>query len=238
MATLVSGDGEVGGDGGIHSGEGVLVEAVTLTQSEDNFVGSSSVVGVGLYLEGQLILADGDSVGELLSALGLSVGGNEVNNDETRASGVGDLVLGSDGEGGSNGSRLGGRGDTSERSSSASNLGAGVELLAVPDGIGVSMVDDLDELLNSNIVADKVASNIKNLAGEEVAELSTSTHNSTVQELIEQVVEALIHEVETDITCGGGLDGGGLDGDGRTNARGNGHEGKEYEDGLQDHQPY
>jgi len=155
------------------------VLAVTLADGKRDGVGSASEVGVGGEVKLEVVLSGGISVEELFSAL-INVGSIKVNAYDTRASSVDDGVQGLDGELLSNRARGGRDREGGNVDSSVKDLGAGVELLAVPDGVGISVVNDLDEFLDANEVAEEVTSNIEDLAGEEVAELSTSTNNATI----------------------------------------------------------
>jgi len=180
-ATLVASDGEGGSAFSIDSGVGVLVETVTLADLNINTIGTIGEVGVRLDLPGDVILARLLSVGDLAVSLRLTVvRGEEGDGDESRAGLVEDGVQGGHSEGGSDGTRGGGDGERGDGNSSSVNLNASVELLAVPDGIRVSLVDDVHELLDSNKVAKEVTGNIKDRVGNEVAQGITSTNNTSV----------------------------------------------------------
>lgn len=214
-ATLVAGDGEGSSSLGIDARVGVLVETVTLADLDLDLIGTSSEVGVALDVPGDVVLANSLSIVDLLVSLSLNITrGLDKDGDETGSSGVDDGVQGLNGEGGSNGSRGGGDGDRGEGHSSAIDLGTGVELLAVPDGIGVSsawltvlvgtkcmigirkkkkkikgmrekharkkeiekrkvkmhvLVNDVDELLDSDEIAEEITGNVEDLVGDEVA---------------------------------------------------------------------
>lgn len=73
----------------------------------------------------------------------LTTRGEDGNSEVTGTSGVVDGVQGLDGEGGSNGSRGGGHGEGSEGDRSTIDLSTSVELLAVPDGVGVGSANAL-----------------------------------------------------------------------------------------------
>jgi len=191
---------------GIDTRVGVFVKTITLADLNLDSVGSSSEVGVGLDIPLNVVLTGGLSVVDLLITLSLTTRGDDGNSEETRASSVGDGVQSLDLEGGSDGTRRGGHSDGGEGDSSSINLGAGVELLAVPDGIGVSLVNDVNELLDSNKIAKEVASNIEDSVGDKVAQVVTSSNNTTVQDLIEQNVKSLVHNLEANIAAGISLD--------------------------------
>jgi hypothetical protein len=70
--------------------------------------------------------------------------------------------------------------------------GAGLELLADVDRIRVSVVEELDELGDADIVAEKVADGGLNLVLEVTAESAAGAEDAAVQDDLEELVDGLI----------------------------------------------
>jgi len=149
-----------------------------------------------LHLEGQGIWARGEGLDDGTVGQGLSVvaWGNDFEEDFTGSGFLDDGVLNRESESVSDLSDWGrsiGRVDDDF----TNTMGASSDLLADEYGIGVDDVKELDEFINANNVAKKIAKGTFNRVREERAESTAASKDTTVGDDFDQLLESLIHEI-------------------------------------------
>ena len=118
----------------------------------------------------------------------------DLEDDFTSTDGVGDLQSNEDVESVALLTRLGGDGESSHVGLGVVIDSAEAELFANPDGIGISIINELNELFNTNNVAEHVAASGQDLVGQVRAETSAATNNTNVSNDVQELVNSLVHE--------------------------------------------
>ena len=183
---------------GVDTTVGVLVGAVTLAYGHLNLVGTSGpgllLAGLGGDLPGNVVRAGSLSLSELRVTKRHVLRRLDENAQETRTGGLNDLVDDSHGEFGSSRARSRGDDGLGDVNNSTVDFSAHIENLANVNWVGILIVDDIDERLNSNVIANKVADDRLDLVGELLANSATAANDTTVQDDLEKLVDGVVHE--------------------------------------------
>jgi len=176
---------EVGGDVSVLEGPLVDGVAAAFADGKDDGVISwgegVAFAGFGLHREWCLVWAwgevlDDDSVGQWF---GFAAWGEDFDHDLTSSGFVGDGVVEGEGEGSTDGSDLRGGIGTSNVDST-NTVWALSEFLAVEDWIGVNIVENLDEFVDSDNITKEITNCSFGLVGESTAKSSAGSNNTTV----------------------------------------------------------
>lgn len=144
--------------------------ARTFANSGDDLVATSDegliLRRLGLELELVSVETRSQVKNQTTITEGVTLRGVDLEDDFTSADGVGDLKGNEDVESVALLTRLGGDSQSSHVGLGVVVDGAESELFANPDGIGISVVNKLDELFNANNVAEHVAASRQDLVGQ------------------------------------------------------------------------
>lgn len=201
--TRLRSDGEVGTSGRKELSVGVGGTALAVANGEVNLVntGLEELVLSGLGAEGELgrVLVGGHAGVQDGITEGHALGGDNAEGKLASGGLVEDGVEDVNLEVSALGTSGGGDGDLVNLDSAAIVDGAGVEDLAEIDGVDVLAVllEHLDESVDANTVAKEVADTLLSLlAGEGLAaELVAATEDAGVEDDVQELVDALAHEV-------------------------------------------
>jgi len=207
---------------------GVVTSAIALADGHLDLIGASGprlLLGwLGVEFPRDGVRADVLALVELAVAHWHVLWWLNIDAQEAWTDGLDDLVDDSEGEFGSLWSLWWRDDRAGDVDDTASDDWAHVELLADENGVWVLVVDEVEERLNADIIANEVATDLLDLVWQLTAESAARADDSTVQNDLQQLVDGVVHELNAERTqvklwlvvldwCDDGLDWEGADGD-------------------------
>lgn len=154
------------------------------------------LASLGLELEVDLVNVRLLALDELSGNNGIGIiGRSDFYSNLASSSSVDDLINHLQVEGGTDGALLRGNRNIQDIGSSVGSNGAEVKLLTDVNGVGIGIINQLNENLDSDIVTKQVTNGRFNGVVEEPTKVTTRAYHSSIGNDVDEILNRLIHKI-------------------------------------------